>query len=112
TEVPVGPYTLASYEPYSGSPTSATVNVQADQTVTQDLTFPGVGRAQVQVNNANGTPAPGVHVNIMRASRGYWEFGGYTDGQGRLFIDNVPQGQFTVRAYDPNNGYLFSDATG
>jgi protocatechuate 3,4-dioxygenase beta subunit len=112
TEVPVGPYTLASFEPYSGSPTSVTVTVTADQTITQDLTFPGIGRAQVQANNANGTPAPGIRVDVKRASHDYWEFGGYTDGAGRLLIDNVPEGQFTVRAYSPNTYYTFSDATG
>jgi hypothetical protein len=112
TEVPVGPYRISVTEPYTGVELSAHIDVAQDQTFARNFTFNGVGRAQVQVNYTNGTPAIGAHVNIMRASRGYFEFGGYTDGQGRLVIDSVPQGQFTVRAYNPNNSYMSSDSTG
>jgi hypothetical protein len=109
-DVPVGNFTVAAFEPNTGVATSTQVGVLQDQTSTANLTLIGLGTVQVTVNFASGVPAANSQVEIF--SNSFFRFAGNTDATGRLIIPNVPVGNFTVRAFNPNNGNLFTDTPG
>lgn len=112
-DVPAGTYILEAREPSSSVITSATVTVTVNQTTTQNLTLIGIGTLQIQVNFASGSGAPSSQVNIAEAVRGGgFRFLGYTDASGRINATSVAVGNFTLRAYNPNNTSLFTDLTG
>src|SRR5215471_18141364 len=111
-DVPVGAFTVTAIEPTSGVASSTPVAVTANQTSNVTVTLIGLGTVQVQVNFAGGSPVPNAQVNIESSVNGFFRFGGFTDSTGKLTITNVPVGPFIVRAFNPNNTNLFSDASG
>lgn len=111
-DAPVGSFTVEAREPRTGTPTTAQVTVAPDQTVERDLTFIGVGQVEVQVNNAVGSGVGFTPVYLRQARNGGYYFVGYTDAGGHLTVFNVPVGDFTVLAYNPNNFDLYADASG
>jgi hypothetical protein len=111
-DIPVGLFTLRTFEPNTGAPTSVVISVVQDQTTTQNLALIGLGTVQVQVNFASGTPAGNSQVDILEAANGFFTFAGFTDASGRITIANVPVGTFTVRGHHPSNGGIFTDVNG
>jgi hypothetical protein len=105
-DVPVGSYTIQAFEPRTGRPSSAQVNVVPGQTSQQDLTLVGVGQVQIQVNYANGSPAFQSPV-YFRGS-----YAGSTDAGGHLTVPSATLGDFEVLAYNPNNFRLYTIVTG
>jgi hypothetical protein len=110
SDVPVGNFTVTAREPNTGVGTNAQVGVIQNQTSTINLTLVGLGTVSVQVNFAGGAPAANSSVEIF--NNNFFRFAGSTDSSGRLTIANVPVGVFTVRAFNPNNGNLFTDVSG
>jgi hypothetical protein len=108
-DVPVGNFTVSAFEPNTGAPSSAQVGVVQNQTSTVSLTLVSLGTVQVQVNFASGVAAANSQVEIFNNS--FFRFAGSTDAAGRLTIANVPVGVFTVRAFNPSNTGLFTDAS-
>src|SRR5262249_29151366 len=111
-DIPAGLFTLRAFEPVTGAPTSVQVSVVQDQTTTQNLTLIGLGTVQVQVNLASGPAAANSQVDIFLPSRGFFQFAGFTDANGRVTIANVPVGTFAVRAHHPSNSGVFIDVNG
>ncbi|HEV8348494.1 MAG TPA: carboxypeptidase regulatory-like domain-containing protein [Vicinamibacterales bacterium] len=115
SNVPVGTYSMEVYDSNLGVVGSAIVQVTItdNQTTARDLTMFAVGTLQIQVNFAAGSVAPNSRVTLAEAARGSdFRHIGYTDSSGRVTATNVAAGNFTVRAYHPGNGALFSDVTG
>jgi hypothetical protein len=108
-DVPVGNFTVTAFEPNTGVGSSVQVGVIQNQTSTANITLIALGTVSVQVNFASGAPAPNSQVEIF--SNTFFRFAGSTDAAGRLTIPNVPVGVFTVRAFNPNNGNLFTDVS-
>jgi protocatechuate 3,4-dioxygenase beta subunit len=74
---------------------------------------PMSGRVAVQVSRTGGQPVANAPVYIREAARGdATRLAGRTNTQGRLTIDDVPAGAFTVRAYSPDNADLSAEAAG
>jgi hypothetical protein len=111
SDVPLGDFVLRANEPNTGHPTDAPVTVgAADVAITQDITLIGIGTARVHVAYGSGVPAVSSLVYIRQPVLGYYfEWGGYTDGNGDLTINNVVQGGFTIRAFYPQNTNLYTD---
>jgi hypothetical protein len=107
-DVQSGTFTLETFEPNNGFPTTAQVTVTQDQTTTRDLTLIGIGQVQVQVTLANGNPAPSAYVELYD-SRGR-SYGQYADNvNGRATFNNIPVGSLTIRAY--RSDFRFSAQT-
>ncbi len=71
------------------------------------------GKVTVQVNYDSGSPAAGVSVYLREAAHAdATREAGRTDAQGRLTINDVQAGAFTVRAYSPATSSVFVEATG
>ncbi len=113
-DVPVSGYTLTLSEPRTGIQTVDNITISADQMLAHDLQLVGLGALNVQVNFANGTPAPGVTVHISKPPFApSFQIAGTTNASGQLVIANVPTTRpFTVRALNPLNTSLFSDVPG
>ncbi len=111
-DIPAGGYTLEAFEPLTFVPAAAQVTVVADQTTTQDLVLTGLGTVQALVTFANGTPVPGRTVFIQETARGTLRSGGSTDSTGRVTIQNVTVGAFTLQVTHPNAFNLVATATG
>ncbi len=63
-DAPLGSFTVASNDPVSGFPTTATVSVVQDQTTDVTLNYIGKGSLTVTVTRASGVPAQGISVSI------------------------------------------------
>lgn len=101
-DIPVGNYFLTAYEPRTGVTTAAQIRILAEQTITQDIALIGFGQVELLVTFADGTPAPASYVEISEAAKGTFRYVGNTNTQGRLTIDDVPVGGFTLRVSHPN----------
>lgn len=113
SDVPVGSFTVSAIEPNTNAASTAQVTIIQDSTSTQDLTLVGVGTVQLQVNFANGNPAPNALVYIEESAEGnYFNFAGYTDSTGHLTIADVAVGAFVIRVYHPNNTNIYKDVNG
>ena len=111
SEVVAGDYELYVQEPNTGIPVTQPISVPANQTVTTNVTFFGLGSVNLLVQRANGSAAPNSLVYINRAGRGF-QHAGSTDSAGRLLIPNVPAGAFIVRAHVPENTSFYVDVPG
>ena len=111
-DLPVGAFQLDVYEPVTGAIISAQVSVVQDQTTTHDVTLPGYGQIQVQVNYANGSPAAGAVIDILESASGSFYGVTTTDGAGRATLEHIPLGNFTLEAHGANNWGLYADVTG
>ena len=111
-DVPAGGYRLTMFEPSTGDEHNVDLNVAQDETVTQDMTLYGVGSVQVTVNRANGTAAANSVVQIKYGSYPYFRWAGYTNAQGKITIQNIQTGPFTVQASNPSNERITAEVTG
>jgi hypothetical protein len=112
SNVPAGTFLLQAFEPATFIATSIGVTIVEDQTSSQDVMLSGLGTVEVQVNLGSGSPAQGSQVQIMETGSSSFRFVGQTDSAGRLSIFPALVGMFTVRAFHPDNGALFTDVTG
>lgn len=113
TDMPLGIFTLKATEPKTGLPASATVQILENATTVKNLTLIGLGSVKVTANFTNGPPATNAPVQILRAPIGnYYTNAGKTDFFGKLTIENVPVGAFSVRVFHPTNGALFAQVAG
>ena len=111
SDVVAGQYELYVQEPNTGIAVTQPVAVPANQAVTADVTFFGLGSVDLLVQRASGAAAPNSLVYINRAGRGF-QYVGYTDSSGRILIPSVPVGALTVRAHVPDNTSFFVDVPG
>jgi hypothetical protein len=111
--VPAGSYTLYSVDSRTGASTAEIpISVAADQVTTQDLTLPGAGSLQIQVNFARGAAAGGSSITAMdTAGNGSFNKYASADAAGRATIANVATGPVTVRAYHPTDSNFYADVT-
>lgn len=102
-DVPSGLATVSAVEPRTGTTTSVSVEVLADQVSTVDLTYPAVGTIDVQVNYQRGAGVSGADVRAFDRTFG-------TDSFGRVSLDAIV-GTHTLSARHPQNGRLDVSAT-
>ena len=97
--VPAGPIPLSAGN--ATEPDRPTVEVLANQVVTQDFTFLGTGTLVITVTQANGTAVPSATV-YLRDSSGGERYVGSTNATGTLTLTDVKIGAYVVRAYEPS----------
>jgi hypothetical protein len=114
-ELPTGQQiTIRAHNPnYFSSFRDTLATLTADgQTLAVNATLPALATVQVVALAADGTARPGLNIYIQDTSRGFLQFAGSTDANGTLLIQNVQEGAFTVRAFNPFTGQLAGDAAG
>ena len=116
TQIVAGrPFTLRVFDPRNtGAFRTLNNNVlPADgATLTINTTIPAIATAHVIVLQSNNVPLANATIDIMFAQDGFFRFGGQTDVNGVLNIPNVPEGNFTVEAFNPNTGRFAGSAVG
>jgi hypothetical protein len=109
TDLPPGTYTVTATDSRGayGATASAIVTLTAGSVVTQNLTFPPVGKVEVTVT-INGSPVQSARIHWRRdtAAPDAWNWEGYTDALGRFTINNV-SGSVVVRARHPSHDESF-----
>ena len=112
-DVPEGTFTVRATNPATGLPVSTTVVVARDQTSSANLSFPPVGRLDLQVNFARGAAAANATIQLQEEIRGTgFRFIGSTDGSGHLAVNGVSAGAFVVQAQHPDNQRITALAAG
>ena len=86
--------------------------VNNGDTLNINLVLPALATVQVTVLQANGTPLAGAQIDVKNSINNFFQFAGVTNTSGVLSILNVPEGQFVVEAFAPNNSSFAGDATG
>lgn len=112
TNVSVGTFSVRAYNPVNGSQYADASGVisQDGDLASVTVTLPGTGNVNVQVNLANGSNAV--------SSATYTVYGGSTNGpaftnpNGQVTWLDIPVGNFTVIAHDPNTFSSSTNATG
>jgi 5-hydroxyisourate hydrolase-like protein (transthyretin family) len=101
TEMPVGTYTLRSYDYVANIYATRQFEITQDQTTTADLSFLGLATVSVTVTRTNGTPAANVNVNLQSFNNPQFSVNrnGVSDATGRVSFTNVPVGPYRVVAY-------------
>ena len=110
-DVPVGTYTLTVFEPVTGIPSRAEVEILEGQVREQNLTLVGLATLDVRVLFEDGTPAGRAPVRLQAAAYGTTVLIGKTNADGRLIIDEVPGGSAVVRARHPWNDVIEAEVT-
>ena len=105
TEMPVGTYTLRSFDPVAGIYTTRQVDITQDQTTTADLTDLGLATVTVTVTRTNGAPAANVNVNLQSFNNPSFSVNraDVTNASGRISFTNVPVGPYRALAYPGRN---------
>ena len=112
-DVPAGAYTVRSFEPGTKLPAIVQVTIAADQTEVRDIQFRGFGIVVVEASYAGGARVAGAVVQIRSHPLGTFYTGaGKTDAAGRLEIEDVPVGAFTIQARHPGNVDLITQVSG
>ena len=113
-DVPAGTtYTVRSFEPGTKLPATVQVAIAADQTEVRNIQFRGFGIVVVQASYANGARVDGAVVQIRSHPLGTFYTGaGKTDAEGRLEIEDVPVGAFSIQARHPGNVSLITQVSG
>ncbi len=112
-DVPVGSFTVSAIEPKTGLRSSVEVGVSEGRLIAQDIHLINVGTVAVAATLSDGTPAQDAFVQMHRSALGdFFSDIGRTDVFGHLSVDNVPQGVFTVRVFNPVNTSMFTEASG
>lgn len=103
-DVPAGRYTLTVAEPISGIPSRIPVTVVANQVVRQDVELFGIGTVDVEARFEDGSVAAEAPVRLQSNALGLSLINvGKTGADGRLRIEDVPAGPFTVEVRHPRN---------
>ena len=114
SQVPVGPsLTVRAYHPSDGAlfrDVTGVVLTSHGETRTVDVTLPATATVQVTVLRGDGSRYSGAYVYIQDSARSF--FAGTADVDGMLFISNVPEGAFSLQAYDPGNGAFAGSTSG
>ncbi len=113
--VPTGSYTLTVVDPISDGRKSVALTVSTDQTTVQNMTLLQLGRVDLTVHTATGTPAADAYVHLFAVAQGFEEVAGRTNGLGQLTIANIPEGDYTIRVRDPrfpNAAYMDRTTSG
>ncbi|MEM9557540.1 MAG: carboxypeptidase regulatory-like domain-containing protein [Acidobacteriota bacterium] len=112
-DIPLETYTVRAFEPGTGLPTSASVEVFENTTTTQDLDLIAVGSVRVTATYSDDALATQAPVQIQRDALGsFFASVGTTDFQGETLIQNVPLGAFEVRVLNPSNAQAVGSAIG
>ncbi|MEO1366824.1 MAG: Ig-like domain-containing protein, partial [Acidobacteriota bacterium] len=112
-DVPLGTYDVRATEPSTGLATVASVEVFEEMTTTQDLDLVAVGSVVVDATFTDASVAALAPVQIRRDPIGtFFASVGSTDFQGRLVIEAVPLGAYTVRVIHPANPLITSEVSG
>ena len=106
-DLPEGVYTLRVVEPATRLATEVPVVVMADQIAVRDLTLFPLGGLELVAAFPDGMPAAGARVFLQQDAFGvgFREIG-RTGADGRLVVDDLPAGDFTLRVRHPQNSLL------
>ena len=97
TDVPVGAYTVDSYDSTSNASATATIAVAAGATTTQTLALASAGTVTGTVFVSDGSSVAGLTVTLASTtSSGTQTLTGGTDNNGRYTISGVRPGSITV----------------
>ena len=112
-DVPVGAYALGSVEPDTGIPLEVAIDIEADEILTQDVSFTGVGAIELDVRFTDGVPAAGARIQLQSDPLGARFKGrGSSDASGAVLLENVPVGNLRVRAIHPGNRFISAETDG
>lgn len=112
-QIPVGvALTVRAHSPFNFNSFRDSVNTIASdgQTLVVNLKLPALATVIVTAQSADGTPRPGLQINIRDSLRQFFNFAGFTDANGKLTIPNVQEGPFVLQAF--GNGTFVGDASG
>src|SRR5262249_15388976 len=113
-QVPTGTvFTVRAHNPNNfSSLRSANGTLTADgPTVNGNLTLPALANVKLTAQNADGSPRPGLSVQINDTLRGFFFNVGTTAADGTLLISGIQEGPFTIRAFT-SQSVLAGDAAG
>jgi len=112
-DVPEGVFTVSAADPTTGLRVSVPASVVRDLTTPVALTFPPVGRLEVQVNFPRGIVAGFAPVQLQEAVRGPdFRSLGNADAGGHKTMNGLGAGAFVVRAAHPNNPRITASVPG
>lgn len=114
-QIPTGqPITVRAFNPtVGGSFKDSLTTLTADgQTVTVNITLPALATLNVLALAADGSPSPGLNIQVQDSLRGGLTSVGTTGANGTLLVSNVQEGPFVVRAVNPSSNQLAGEAVG
>jgi Carboxypeptidase regulatory-like domain/Bacterial TSP3 repeat len=116
TQVVAGrPFTLRAFDPRGFVGFRALLNnvVPSDgATLTVNAVIPAQATVHVIAQQAGNVPLANAQIDIMFAQDGFFRFAGFTDVNGVLNIQHVPEGSFTVEAFSPTTGQFAGSSIG
>jgi hypothetical protein len=112
SNVGAGPVVVRAYHPSFNAYRDVSSSVTAGQTQNVVVALPAMATVRVTVVRADNTPFANARIDIRQAFQPFFSFAGNADADGVLNIPNIPEGDFVVRALDPNTFASAGSATG
>jgi plastocyanin len=112
SNVGAGNIIVRAYHPSFNAFRDVPSSVTAGQTQNVAVALPAMATVRVTVLRADNTPFANARIDIRHGFQSYFSYAGNADAAGVLDIPNIPEGNFVVRAYDPNTFASAGSATG
>lgn len=102
TDIPIGKYSVDSYDPQSNAAASASVTVASSATTTQNLVLQSAGTVAGQVSVNDGSSVANLTVTLTSTtSNGTQNLTATTDAGGNFVFNNVTPGAILLRTTTP-----------